>query len=70
MNKVQCKDCEKKIESFDKSHIEEIAKKFDIKTFAKVPMNPEIANSVDTGSIEKLEVPYLDDVATMLEKLK
>ena len=61
---------EKQIEIFGKSHIEEIAKKFVIKTFAKVPINPEIANSVDTGSIEKLEVPYLDDVATMLEKLK
>ncbi|MCR4939465.1 MAG: Mrp/NBP35 family ATP-binding protein [Treponemataceae bacterium] len=69
MSYVECPDCGKRIEIFGKSHIDEIAKKHDVKTVCKVPVVPAIASLGDAGKVEELEGPWLDDMAAMIEKL-
>lgn len=63
---LECPDCGKKIEVFGKSHIEETAAKFNLPVLARIPINPMVAQYVDEGRIEDLDVPYLDDVAGVL----
>ncbi len=62
MSYVECPDCKKKIEIFGKSTIEEIAKKYGIKKYARMPINPELAQKVDAGEIETFEGDYLESV--------
>ncbi len=62
MSYVECPDCKKKIEIFGKSTVEEIAKKYGIKKFARMPVNPVLAQKVDSGEIESFEGDYLESV--------
>lgn len=64
---VECPDCGKKIEVFGKSHIEEIAKKYNIKNYASMPINPKLAEIVDGGNIENFEGDWLNGISKMLE---
>ena len=63
----ECGDCGKKLSIFGESHVEEIAKKYDLDVLAKIPINPEIAKKVDMGKIEEIEADWLEDAATKLE---
>ena len=63
----QCDDCGKKLSIFGESHVEEIAKKYDLDVLAKIPINPEIAKKVDAGEVEDIEANWLDDAVTKLE---
>ena len=51
MSYFECPDCKKKIQVFGESHIEEIAKKYDIEVLAKLPINPKLAGACDNGVI-------------------
>ena len=63
----QCDECGKKVSIFGESHVEEIAKKYDLDVLAKIPINPEIAKKVDAGEVEEIEANWLDDAVTKLE---
>ena len=67
MSYVECPDCGKKIHIFGESHLEEVAKEYGIPVLAKIPINPEIAGSVDAGRVEYLETPFLDEAAKAVE---
>ncbi len=69
MSYVSCPDCGKKIEVFGKSHIDEIAQKYGVKTAARVPIDPVIASKADAGQIESVEGIWLDGMAEMLKEL-
>ncbi|MDY5575987.1 MAG: Mrp/NBP35 family ATP-binding protein [Lachnospiraceae bacterium] len=69
MSYLKCPDCGKEMEIFGASKVEEIAKKYDIDTFAKIPMDPEIAKLCDTGNIEAFDKDWLDTVVEKLEKM-
>ncbi len=62
MSYFECPDCNKKIEIFGKSKIEETAKEYGIKTISKLPINPDFARLADAGNIEDFSYEYLDDV--------
>ena len=49
---LECPDCGKKIEVFGKSHINEIAAKFDLPVLAKLPIDPTVAEAYDNGQME------------------
>lgn len=66
---VKCPDCDKKIEVFGKSHIDEIAAKYQLKVLAKLPLDAAIAEKVDAGKIEEAEIPELNAAADFIEKL-
>lgn len=67
---VECPKCGEKIHVFGESHAEEVAKEFNLKLLAQMPINPEVASLCDKGEIEKCEVNYLDNVINTLESLE
>ena len=60
MSYLECPDCGKKISVFGESHIDEIAKKYNIPVLAKLPIDPKVAEHVDNGTIEYLENNWFD----------
>ena len=60
MSYLDCPDCGKKISLFGESHIDEIAKKYNIPVLAKLPIDPKVAEHVDNGTIEYLERDWFD----------
>lgn len=64
-----CPDCGKKHSIFGESHIEEIAKAYNVDTVARIPINNKLAAAVDAGAIELFEGDWLDEVADKIEKL-
>lgn len=70
MSYFACPDCGKKFSVFGESHIDEIAEKYGTKVLAKLPIDPDLAKSVDEGRIESFEGCYLDEAAEALENNK
>ena len=69
MSYVVCPDCGRKIEIFGKSHIEEIAGRFNLPVLAHLPFTPAIAAAADKGAIELFEGDWLDGAAEKVESL-
>ena len=67
MSYVTCPDCNKKIQVFGESHIEEIAKEHDIPVLAKIPMDPNLARVCDNGLVELFEGDFLEHACDILE---
>ena len=63
---VKCSDCGKEINVFGESNIDEVAKKFNIDTISRLPIDPKIAGACDKGMIELFENTHLDNI---LEKI-
>ena len=64
-----CPDCDKKHSIFGESHIEEIAKAYNVDTVSQIPINHKLAAAVDAGAVELFEGDWLDNVADKLLKL-
>lgn len=64
----KCPDCDKEYPIFGESHIDEIAKKYEINDIAKLPINPKLAAACDKGMIELFEGDWLEKLADMIEK--
>lgn len=62
MSYYKCDDCGKEHKIFGESHIDEIAKKYNINVVAKLPIRPEIASAADAGTIEKVDTSDLDNI--------
>lgn len=63
MSYVACPDCDKHIELFGKSHVEEIASNYNIPYTAKLPIDPKLAGGIDKGMIELFNGDWLDKLA-------
>ena len=63
---LECPDCGKKIEVFGKSHLEEVAKSFDLPVLAKLPIDPKVAEAFDNGLMETVPT---DALASVVEKI-
>ena len=61
---LKCPDCGKKIEVFGKSHLDEIAEKFNLPVLARLPIDPTVAEAYDNGMMETV---YTDDVDGVIE---
>ena len=69
MSYFECPDCNKKHYIYGESNINEIAEKYNIKTIAKLPIDPNIAKSCDNGLIETVDTDNLSCFADVFEKL-
>lgn len=69
MSYYKCDDCGKEHKIFGESHIDDIAKKYNIKTVSKLPMNTKLAAACDMGTIELFEGDWLDNMSDFLEKI-
>ncbi|MBP1562626.1 MAG: Mrp/NBP35 family ATP-binding protein [Oscillospiraceae bacterium] len=68
MSYAVCPDCGKHINVFGESHIDEIAKNFNLKVLAKLPIDPEVAKLVDSGMLELMESEAADPIADAVEE--
>ena len=51
----------------DRSHLEQVAAELNVPVLARLPIDPELAASVDAGKVEYIERNYLDEVAEKLD---
>ncbi len=65
----ECPSCNERHYVFGESHIDAIAKKFDIENIAQIPMDPKLSALSDNGMIESCKGEWLSELADMVEKL-
>ena len=64
---LECPDCGKKIEVFGKSHLDAVAKEFDLPILARLPIDPNVAAAYDSGLMESVNVDALQDAIAKIE---
>ena len=69
MSYIACPDCDRHIEVFGKSHVEEIASNYNIPYTAKLPIDPKLAGGIDKGMIELFNGDWLDNIADAIYDL-
>ncbi|MBQ6336134.1 MAG: Mrp/NBP35 family ATP-binding protein [Ruminococcus sp.] len=67
MSYFKCPDCGKEHKIFGDSHIDEIAAQYNTRVLAKVPIDPDLAKSVDTGTVELFVGDYFENAANTIE---
>ena len=63
MSYIACPDCDKHIEVFGKSRVDEIADRYNIPLTAKLPIDKKLTGGVDKGMIELFNGDWLDKIA-------
>ena len=69
MSYFKCPDCGKEHHIFGESRIDAIAKKFNIDTVCRLPIDPTLAAATDRGEIEKADSSLLNPIIAKIEKL-
>lgn len=69
MSYFTCPNCNEKHNIYGESHIEEVAKEYEIANIAKMPINPKFAAACDKGLIELFDSSCLDEMANIVEKM-
>lgn len=69
MSYVACPDCGKHVELFGKSHVAEIAQRYNIPLTARLPIDPKLAAGIDKGMIELFNGDWLDKIADAVYEL-
>ena len=64
---LECPDCGKRIEVFGKSRLNEVAEAFDLPVLARLPIDPKVAESYDSGLMETVNTDAMTDVITAVE---
>ena len=62
MSYALCPDCGKKIEVFGKSHLDEVAAQFNLPILARLPIDPKVAESYDSGKMEDVDTSKMEKV--------
>ena len=65
---LRCPDCGKKINVFGKSHLDEVAKEFDLPILARLPIDPNVAEAYDNGLMETVDTSAMAEVVSAVEK--
>jgi len=65
---LECPDCGKRIDVFGKSRLEEVAEAFGLPVLARLPIDPKIAESYDSGLMESVNTDALAGVIEAVEK--
>ena len=63
---LECPDCGKHIEVFGKSRLEEVAKEFDLSVLARLPIDPKVAESYDSGLMEAVDTSAIQGVVNTI----
>lgn len=69
MSYFKCDACDKVHHIFGESHIEDIAKKYNLEILAKLPIDSKIAKACDEGHIEELDNNWFEQLTTKLETM-
>jgi Mrp family chromosome partitioning ATPase len=52
---LECPDCGKRLEVFGKSRLDQVADAFHLPILARLPIDPKIAESFDSGEMESVD---------------
>jgi Mrp family chromosome partitioning ATPase len=66
MSYFVCPDCNKEYQIFGESKIQEVASKYEIKTYTRIPINPKLAAACDKGMVELFDGTWLEPIADIL----
>lgn len=69
MSYVECDNCGNKIHIFGESHTQTISEKYDLPILAEIPLREGQAAAADSGKIETLDIPELENVVHTIESL-
>ena len=70
MSYITCPDCGEKISVFGESHINQVAKDYDLKVLGQLPIDPAIAKACDGGKIETVQSEnWLENAFTALKEM-
>ena len=69
MSYLECPDCGKHINVFGESHTEQVAEEYGLKLLAQIPIDPKIAQMVDGGQVEYIEMPWFEEAVKAVENL-
>ena len=69
MSYLECPDCKKHIHVFGESHVEHAAQENGLKVLDQIPIDPKIAQMVDGGRVEYIEMPWFEKAAEAVEAL-
>lgn len=69
MSYVECPDCGKKIFVFGKSHLEDVAEKYDLNVLGHLPLDSELTKLSDMGMIEDYSSDWLDEFGEQLKDI-
>ena len=64
----KCPDCGKTVRIFGDTRAEDVAKEFEIKDYAELPIDPVISTMIDAGEVEKIDGQYVAPLADAIEK--
>jgi len=64
---LECPDCGKRINVFGESRLDEVAEAFDLPILARLPIDPAVAASYDSGLMETVKTDSVDDVIQAIE---
>ncbi|MBN2558106.1 MAG: Mrp/NBP35 family ATP-binding protein [Clostridia bacterium] len=70
MSYVKCPGCEEEIKLFGDSKTQEAADRHDLKVLARIPVDPGISRSCDSGLIEQYESDSLNGLTELLIKME
>ena len=65
---LECPDCGKKIQVFGDSRLDEVAETFNLPVLARLPIDPFVAQSYDSGLMETVKTDGIDGVLDAVEK--
>jgi len=68
MSYIKCPDCGTILRPFGDSHVEEIAKRYNIPFTAQLPLDGALANAADNGTIEHHAGEHLSDLVSQILK--
>ena len=65
---LECPDCGKRINVFGESRLEEVAEAFNLPILARLPIDPMVAQSYDSGLMETVKTDAVNGVIEAIEK--
>ena len=66
---LECPDCGKRISVFGESHLDEVAASFGLPVLARLPIDPNVAHSYDSGLMETVDTANVNGVIEAVEKV-
>ncbi len=69
MSYVECPECGNRISLFGESHLEEILEGTDIPVLGRLPIDPAITASCDSGLIQEVDTAELENAFRVIEAL-
>ncbi len=64
---LECPDCGKRINVFGESRLDEVAEAFNLPVLARLPIDPAVAASYDSGMMETVKTDKVEDVIAAIE---